>query len=87
MIISLKINNKFIKMDKIESRKLLDKHLELLGQKPIRYNRKIYQAFLNALNEAINCTRCCTELVCDFCDENNLIKVGKELMPCTICQK
>jgi len=27
------------------------------------------------------------QLPCDFCNENNLIEVGKELMPCTICQK
>lgn len=41
-------------MENKEIRKLIDKHLELLGEKPIRYNRRIYQAFLNAIQEVVD---------------------------------
>jgi hypothetical protein len=62
--------------------------MDKLDKKPNFYDIKIKAVnLLNKQEEAINYTHCCTELVCDFCDENNLIKVGKELMPCTICQK
>lgn len=55
-------------MDKKEASKLLDKHLGLLGLKPIRYNRKIYQAFLNAIDEATN------EMPCRKSDSEQLPK-------------
>jgi hypothetical protein len=52
---------------------LINKHLTLEGGSDLAItDGRIYNAFLNALNEAINYTRCCTELKskeCPMCNE------------------
>lgn len=70
-------------MDKIKPRQLLWKHLRLLGENPIRYNPSTYQAFLNALEEAISVTCCCAELKskeCPMCNKE------KELDGFAVCK-
>ena len=48
---------------------LINKHLTLEGGSDLAItDGRIYNAFLNAVKEAINYTHCCTELKCGDCD-------------------
>jgi len=53
-----------------KSEELLNKHLELVGGKYLGIkDGNIYEACINAINEAINYSQCCTEL-------NNCLQKG-----------
>tara|TARA_R110002167_G_scaffold344677_1_gene554249 strand:- start:542 stop:763 length:222 start_codon:yes stop_codon:yes gene_type:complete len=62
-----------------KAEKILEKHIVLndcIGY--LGSDGRLYKAIINALEEAINYTRCCTEL-CEKCNkENNLQKLTEQ---------
>jgi hypothetical protein len=62
---------------------LINKHLTLEGGSDLAItDGRIYNAFLNALNEAINYTRCCETFYCN--NEHNFIERCSEM--CNACK-